>query len=44
MAPQGQPRPTQPTQARPQMKQVGNFDEETRSLAKALIAKLMGTL
>ena len=39
-APTGPQAPT----GKPQMKQVGNFDDETRSLAKALITKLMGAL
>lgn len=43
------PRPPMPapqsTQGgKPQMKQVANFDDETRGLAKALITKLMGAL
>ena len=29
---------------KPQLKQVANFDEQTKSLAKALITKLMGAL
>ncbi|HJZ04493.1 MAG TPA: hypothetical protein VJ327_01360 [Patescibacteria group bacterium] len=30
--------------AKPNLKQVGNFDDETRSLAKTLISKLMNVL
>lgn len=37
------PGPQAPT-GRPQMKQVANFDDETRTLAKALITKLMGAI
>ena len=43
--PNQQPRPQQqPTQGKPQMKQVANFDDETRNLAKQLITKLMGAI
>jgi len=43
-APQGPIAPQTPQAGQPQLKQVANFDDETRGLAKALINKLMGVL